>query len=59
VLLDRRLFLPEKWFTKEYEERWQKCKIPDGTVFKKKPELARPKISAIRNIMRIYSKTYI
>lgn len=40
VLLDRRLFLPEKWFTEEYEERWQKCKIPDGTVFKKKPQLA-------------------
>ena len=40
VLLDRRLFLPEKWFTNEYKERWQKCKIPDSTVFKKKPELA-------------------
>jgi SRSO17 transposase len=40
VLLDRRLFLPEKWFTEEYEERWQKCKIPEVTVFKSKPELA-------------------
>ncbi|MBW2209234.1 MAG: IS701 family transposase [Deltaproteobacteria bacterium] len=29
VLLDRQLFLPEKWFTKDYEERWTKCKIPD------------------------------
>ena len=40
VLLDRRLFLPEKWFTEKYEQRWQKCKIPDGTVFKTKPQLA-------------------
>jgi SRSO17 transposase len=40
VLLDRRIFLPEKWFTQEYEERWRKCKIPDDTAFKKKPQLA-------------------
>ena len=45
VLLDRRLFLPEKWFTKEYEERWEKCKIPDDTVFKTKPELAAEMIT--------------
>jgi len=47
VLLDRRLFLPEKWFTKEYEQRWQKCKIPDGTVFKTKPELAAEMIKDV------------
>jgi len=40
VLLDRRLFLPEIWFSEEYEQRWTKCKIPDDTVFKTKPELA-------------------
>lgn len=40
VLLDRRLFLPEVWFTKEYENRWNKCKIPDAIEFKTKNQLA-------------------
>lgn len=40
VLLDRRLFLPQLWFSDEYQQRWEKCKIPDETVFKTKPELA-------------------
>ena len=40
VLLDRRIFLPEKWFCDEYKERWKKCKIPDDVKFKKKPQLA-------------------
>ena len=40
TLLDRRLFLPELWFTKAYENRWKKCKIPDDTVFKTKNQLA-------------------
>lgn len=40
ALLDRRLFLPEDWFSKEQKERWQKCRIPEGTTFKMKWELA-------------------
>ncbi len=40
TLLDKRLFLPEKWFSEEYEERRQRCKIPEGLEFKTKPELA-------------------
>jgi SRSO17 transposase len=40
ALLDRRLFLPERWFTSEYQERWKKCRIPQNTTFKTKPELA-------------------
>jgi len=39
-LLDRRLFLPEVWFSKDYRERWEKCKIPDDITFKTKPQLA-------------------
>jgi SRSO17 transposase len=39
-LIDRRLFVPEKWFEAEYKERRKKCKMPEGLVFKKKPELA-------------------
>lgn len=47
ALLERRLFLPERWFTPEYEERWEKCRIPEGTTFKTKPELALEMIQAL------------
>ena len=40
ALLDRRLFIPEKWFSEEYRERRQKCQIPDDLCFKTKIELA-------------------
>jgi SRSO17 transposase len=40
ALLDRRLFLPENWFSKEQLERWQKCRIPAGATFKTKWKLA-------------------
>jgi SRSO17 transposase len=34
------LYLPAGWFTSEYRERWQACRIPDGTSFRTKHELA-------------------
>jgi len=37
ALVDKRLFIPEKWFTEPYSERRQKCKLPPETVFKTKP----------------------
>lgn len=40
ALLDRRLFLPESWFSKEQKERRENCRIPDGTTFKTKTQLA-------------------
>jgi len=49
VLLDRRLFLPEIWFSKEYEERRQKCKIPAETQFKTKNQLALEMIQGLQN----------
>jgi SRSO17 transposase len=39
-LLDKRLFIPEKWFTDDYEKRRNKCKIPENVEFKTKPQLA-------------------
>jgi SRSO17 transposase len=39
-LVDKRLFLPEKWFTEAYFERRKKCKLPSDAVFRTKPELA-------------------
>lgn len=39
-LVDKRLYLPEKWFTDEYRERREKCVLPEETEFKTKPQLA-------------------
>jgi len=40
ALVDKRLFIPEKWFTDEYRARRQKCNLPEETVFRTKPQLA-------------------
>jgi len=40
ALIDKRLYIPEQWFTEEYRERRKKCKIPFGVEFKTKPQLA-------------------
>jgi len=39
-LVSYRLFIPEKWFTKEYESLRKKCCVPDNVTFKTKPEMA-------------------
>lgn len=39
-LVDKRLYLPAKWFTNEYEDRRKKCNLPEDIVFKTKPQLA-------------------
>lgn len=40
ALVDKRLFIPEKWFTDEYRARRRKCILPEETVFRTKPQLA-------------------
>lgn len=40
VLVDKRLFIPESWFTDDYAPKREKCKIPEGLEFKTKPQLA-------------------
>jgi SRSO17 transposase len=40
AFLDERLYLPEEWFTAEYQERWQACRLPDDQAFRTEPELA-------------------
>lgn len=47
TLVDRRLYLPEQWFDAEHAERWQKCGIPDETVFQTQPELALEMLKSI------------
>lgn len=38
--MDRRLYLPEQWFSAEYAERRERCGIPAGVAFQSKSELA-------------------
>jgi SRSO17 transposase len=40
ALVDKRLFLPEPWFTDAYTARQTKCKVPDEVVWQSKPQLA-------------------
>ena len=47
TLVDHRLYLPEKWFDDEHEERWKKCAIPQETTFKSKPQLALEMLRAV------------
>ena len=39
-MIDKRLYIPEQWFTEEYRERREKCKVPEKMAFKTKPQLA-------------------
>lgn len=39
AFLDKRLSLPERWFTAEYQKRWKACGIPDSLTFHTEPEL--------------------
>ncbi len=40
ALVDKRLFIPEKWFTDEYSVRRMKCGLPEDITFMSKPQLA-------------------
>ena len=39
-LVDKRLFVPEKWFSAEYAVRRDKCEMPKTLSFESKPQLA-------------------
>ena len=47
ALVDKQLFIPQKWFTDTYFERRRKCKLPTETVFRTKPQLAVDMLGAI------------
>jgi SRSO17 transposase len=40
VLVDKRLYIPEQWFSGDYMVRREKCKLPEGIRFQTKPQLA-------------------
>ena len=48
-LVDKRLFIPEQWFTDDYRIRREKCNLPKNTVFKTKPQLAVEMLEAIHS----------
>jgi len=46
-LLDKRLYIPDKWFKDDYAIRRKKCKLPEDVEFKTKPQLAVEMFNAI------------
>ena len=49
TLLDKRLFIPEKWFTEDYALRREKCRVPEEIEFKTKPQLAVEMFRELQN----------
>jgi SRSO17 transposase len=47
ALVDKRLFLPEVWFTDAYAVRRTQCNLPDELCFQSKPQLAATMLQAI------------
>jgi SRSO17 transposase len=47
ALVDKRLFLPEVWWTDAYATRRTKCNVPDALAFQSKPQLAAAMLEAI------------
>ena len=47
ALVDKRLFIPQQWFTDEYRARRKKCNLPEDTVFRTKPQLAAEMLQTI------------
>jgi len=56
TLLDRRLFLPECWFTAAYRERWTACAIPKGVTFASKTVLAASMVEAVQAERRVQAR---
>lgn len=47
ALVDKRLYIPEHWFSDDYREKREKCNLPPEIEFKTKPQLA---IEMLRDI---------
>src|SRR5947209_2610422 len=47
ALVDKRLFLPEPWFTETYATGRTKCAVPSETVLQTKPQLAAARVPAV------------
>jgi SRSO17 transposase len=47
ALVDKRLFLPEPWFSDAYTARRTTCKLPDEVGWQSKPQLAAAMVQAL------------
>src|SRR5499427_105906 len=47
ALVDKRLFLPEGWWTDAYAARRTRCNVPEELTFQSKPQLAAAMLEAI------------
>src|SRR5262250_2027147 len=47
ALVDKRLFLPERWWTDAYAARRTKCHVPTELTFQSKPQLAAAMLEAM------------
>jgi len=47
ALLDKRLFIPEQWFSDDHRVRRQKCNLPETATFQRKPALAAEMLKEI------------
>jgi len=48
TLVDRRLYLPEKWFTPAYADRRARCGVPPEVTFRTKPQVAGEIVATLR-----------
>ena len=48
TLVDRRLYLPEKWFTADYAARRARCGVPPEVTFRTKPQVAGEIVATLR-----------
>jgi SRSO17 transposase len=56
TLLDRRLYLPESWFSQDHRTLWQDCQIPDETAFQTKHDLAAELVEQLMTAGRIRAR---
>jgi SRSO17 transposase len=56
TLLDRRLYLPERWFEPDSAGRWRACGIPDDTPFATKPALAAQLVATLQAAGRLRAR---
>jgi SRSO17 transposase len=59
ALVDKRLFMPQQWFTEDYKDKRDKCNVPKDVTFHTKPQLAVEMLQAIRSKGRLPFKSIV
>jgi len=49
ALLDKRLYMPQEWFTEDHTDRRKKCEVPEELEFKSKAQLAVEMFQELRD----------